>query len=103
MSTDPALAVPPPHVGPSPAAGPASEDVRTMRVLVADDAPFNIALLLRLLKDWGFQEIRTTTDSSTVEHLVGSWQPDLLMLDLQMHAPDGFEVRRRLKAPRSAA
>lgn len=103
MSADPAPAVVPQHLAPSPVTGPASEDVRTMRVLVADDAPFNIALLLRLLKDWGFQEIRTTTDSSTVEDLVESWQPDLLMLDLQMPAPDGFEVMRRLKAGRSAS
>ena len=72
-----------------------------MRVLIADDSPFNIALLLRLLRDWGFQEIRTTTDSSTVEDLVASWEPDILMLDLQMPAPDGFEVMRRLKAARS--
>lgn len=103
MSADPAPAVVPQHLGPSAVTGPASEDVRTMRILVADDAPFNIALLLRLLKDWGFQEIRTTTDSSTVEDLVETWQPDLLMLDLQMPAPDGFEVMRRLKAGRSAA
>lgn len=73
-----------------------------MRVLVADDSPFNVALMLRILRDWGYRDIRTTTDSSTVDGVVAAWDPDLLMLDLQMPPPDGFEVMRRLAASRSA-
>lgn len=84
---------------PSPESRPVA-DVREMKILIVDDAPFNIALLERLLADWGFEQVRSTTDSSSVEALMGSWQPDLLMLDLQMPAPDGFELLRRLDGRR---
>lgn len=73
-------------------------DVRSMRVLIADDAPFNVALLSRLLADWGFDDVRSTTDSSDLESLVESYRPDIIMLDLQMPAPDGFELTHRLRA-----
>ncbi|MBJ7328389.1 MAG: response regulator [Solirubrobacteraceae bacterium] len=74
-----------------------TDDVRSMRVLVADDAPFNVELLVRILRGWGFEEIKSTTDSSAIEGLVQRWRPDLLMLDFQMPAPDGFEVMRRIR------
>ncbi len=78
------------------------DDVRSSRVLIVDDSSFNIALLDRILRAWGFREIESTTDSTAVEGLVGTWDPDLLMLDLQMPAPDGFEIMRRLASSNAA-
>jgi putative two-component system response regulator len=67
-----------------------------MRILVADDSPFNVALLTRVLGDWGFENILSTTNSGAVNGLMETWSPDLLMLDLQMPPPDGFQIMRDL-------
>jgi len=67
-----------------------------MRILAVDDQRANVLLLERLLATWGFSRVRTTTDSASVLELVESWGPDLLLLDLQMPAPDGFALMEAL-------
>ena len=62
------------------------------RILVVDDEPANVRLLERLLERWGYTNIATATDSSTVERLCNEVPPDLLVLDLQMPRPDGFDL-----------
>ena len=61
-------------------------------IVVVDDEPANVELLRALLERWGFTSVRTTTDSSKVVQLCSESEPDLLLLDLRMPAPDGFEV-----------
>jgi putative two-component system response regulator len=85
-----------PELGTAPEPLPAPADVRTMKILVADDSPFNVALLTRVLGNWGFENVRSTTRSADVAGLMDTWKPDLLMLDLQMPAPDGFQIMRDL-------
>jgi putative two-component system response regulator len=69
-----------------------------MRVLAVDDQAANVLLLERLLAAWGFREVRTTTDPGSVVDLVATWDPDLLLLDLQMPQPDGFAILDALAA-----
>lgn len=66
--------------------------LRGARVLIVDDEPANVALLERLLKQSGYTNLVTTTDSSQVIELCARMPPDLILLDLHMPAPDGFEV-----------
>jgi putative two-component system response regulator len=68
------------------------------RILVVDDEPANVTLLERLLTTWGYEHVRTTTDSATVPDLFTSWRPDLLMLDLMMPVLDGFDILEILAA-----
>jgi putative two-component system response regulator len=67
------------------------------RLLVVDDQPANVMLLERLLQLWEYENIITTQDSSQVLPLVEAEVPDLVLLDLHMPAPDGFEVMRLLE------
>jgi len=62
------------------------------RVLVIDDEPTNTTVLERLLRSWGFTEITTSNDSTTVIELFHSCQPDIILLDLHMPEPNGFEI-----------
>jgi putative two-component system response regulator len=66
------------------------------RIFVLDDRQENIELLEQLLKGWGYEDIVATTDSATaLESCIGC-QPDLILLDLQMPPPNGFDVMRAL-------
>src|ERR1700680_2162538 len=53
-------------------------------------------LLEFILDSAGFREYRHTTDSRQVLQLCASFQPDLLLLDLQMPHSDGFKVMAQL-------
>ena len=70
------------------------------RILIADDEPANLLLLETFLKDSG--EVRSLDDSRLVEHAFVEFEPDILLLDLHMPAPDGLEILRRLSSARSS-
>jgi putative two-component system response regulator len=70
--------------------------VESARILVVDDQAPNVTLLERLLDVSGFGNVVSTTDSSRVLGLCAEAEPDLILLDLQMPAPDGFEVMTQL-------
>jgi putative two-component system response regulator len=72
------------------------QTVKDGHVLIADDEAENVVLLERLLEASGFSNVVTTTDSTKVVELCTSIDPDLIVLDLQMPEPDGFEVMDRL-------
>jgi putative two-component system response regulator len=67
------------------------------RILIVDDEPANVALLERLLKQSGYANLVTTTNSSQVLELCARMPPDLILLDLHMPSPDGFEVLEQLE------
>lgn len=67
------------------------------RVLIVDDEPANVALLERLLRQSGYTNLVTTTNSSQVLELCARMPPDLILLDLHMPSPDGFEVLDQLE------
>jgi len=69
----------------------------TKSLLVVDDNPENLKLILMLLANSG-HELITATDAlqalKAIEHRV----PDLILLDLQLPGMDGLELTRRLRA-----
>jgi two-component system KDP operon response regulator KdpE len=66
-------------------------------ILVADDEPRILKLFTRLLSDDGYSV--TAVDSGEAAVRVLKEQPvDLLILDLSMPEPDGFDVLRSLRA-----
>jgi putative two-component system response regulator len=74
-------------------------DATWARILIVDDQAPNVILLERMLEQWGYENVTTTTRSHEVPNLCVELQPDLLVLDLQMPKPDGFELMEIL-APR---
>jgi putative two-component system response regulator len=71
-------------------------DLTNSRIVVVDDEYANVHLLERLLWRWGFTDVITTTRSGEVVELCGRERPDLLMLDLQMPEPNGFQLMELL-------
>lgn len=66
--------------------------VKSARIMVVDDEPANVRLLERLLEVADFTNVVSTTESSQVVSLCAEEDPDLIVLDLHMPDPDGFEV-----------
>jgi putative two-component system response regulator len=67
------------------------------RILIVDDQEANVQLLEHLLAVSDFTNVFSTTDSSRAVPMCAELEPDLLLLDLQMPAPDGFEVLGQLE------
>ena len=67
------------------------------KILVVDDDVQATQLLEKILMLKGFEAAVVNTSSETIE-IAKATQPDLILLDLMMPAPDGFEVCRMLRA-----
>lgn len=66
-------------------------------ILVADDNPSNLQVLFELFDTTTFT-VSYATDGEQCLELAHNEHPDLILLDIMMPEPDGFEVCRRLKA-----
>jgi len=66
-------------------------------LLVIDDQPDNLKVLLKLLSDSGFKVLVAYDGQDGIETAEFS-QPDLILLDVMMPNIDGFEVCRLLKS-----
>lgn len=73
------------------------ETLTDAKILIVDDQEPNVLLVQSLLEDEGYQHIRTTLDSRQVLDIYREFQPDLIVLDLQMPYLDGYGVMRQLR------
>jgi len=76
---------------------PAAVDLLDAHILVVDDKPSNVLLLVQLLTQAGYRHISSSTDPTTVCALYRAHRYDLILLDLQMPGMDGFEVMAGLR------
>src|SRR6187397_1049600 len=72
------------------------------RVLVVDDDPDMAEFLARLLKQQGLQA-DIASDGHVALAMIAASPPDMVLLDVQMPGPDGFEICRRLKSSDATA
>lgn len=82
------VAVTPPH---------AATSVGAARLLVVDDNVDAGETLAQLLSLEG-HEVRFAADGPSALRLLGSYKPDLAILDIGLPAMDGYELARRLRA-----
>ncbi len=69
-------------------------DYTQAKILVVDDNPANIDILLEVLSNF---DVRAALDGESALEAVREELPDLILLDIAMPGLDGFEVCRRLK------
>ncbi len=74
-----------------------SAELAKMKVLVIDDEPVNVALLLEILIENGYTRLESVTDSKLALNTCKNFQPDLILLDLMMPPPDGFAILDSLR------
>lgn len=66
-------------------------------ILIVDDNPVNLKLIRVLLVHSGY-DVRTAGDAEEAIHVLETFQPRLILMDLQLPGMDGLELTRRLKA-----
>lgn len=66
-------------------------------VLVVDDEP-NIVLSLKFLMKQEGYEVRTATNGEEALQALTEQIPDLILLDVMMPKPDGYEVCQKIRA-----
>jgi len=75
------------------------EPEQAPRILVVDDSPLVVDFLIDALRDLvPGAELETASNGYDGLLKVGTFAPDLLILDLRMPGLDGLEVCRRIKA-----
>ena len=78
------------------AEAPAQASERLGRVLVVDDEPANVELLVRRLESLGAEPLRASNGEDALV-IAGRELPDLILLDIMMPGIDGYDTCRRLK------
>ncbi|NTV13893.1 MAG: response regulator [Desulfobulbaceae bacterium] len=74
-----------------------SADIFNGTILIVDDQQINILLLERMLRGVGYTSVSSTMNPCKVCDLHRNNSYDLIILDLQMPALDGFQVMEELK------
>lgn len=69
----------------------------TQPILIVDDNPDNLKLVVFLLKKHGFA-VRTASDAEAALVSIGEQRPRLILMDVQLPGMDGLELTTRLKA-----
>jgi putative two-component system response regulator len=75
-----------------------SAELTKMKIVIIDDEPVNVALLEEILVENGYTRFESVTVSKRALEVCKTFQPDLVLLDLMMPAPDGFAVLESLRA-----
>jgi len=73
------------------------QEILNASILIVDDQKAEVQLLEQMLHQAGYRHITSTLDPRTVCALHRDNNYDLILLDLQMHGMDGFQVMEGLK------
>src|SRR5262249_35517633 len=74
----------------------ANDSVVSPTILIVDDTPTNLSVLVRILEGSGYRILAARSGTSALE-IARRTHPDLIMLDVAMPGMNGFEVCRMLK------
>jgi putative two-component system response regulator len=71
--------------------------IHQAKIFIIDDEMTNVRLLGRFLSTAGYENVAMTTDPRRAVSMFADDDPDLVLLDLHMPHPDGFETLTALR------
>lgn len=71
-------------------------------ILVVDDHPINLELLVSLLEAHGYC-VQTACDAPSALERIRELRPDVILMDLQLPGMDGYGLTRKLKSETATA
>jgi signal transduction histidine kinase len=74
-----------------------SGEIHSATILIVDDTPINLRVIVESLEGQGYQIVVATRGEEALKR-ASYVQPDLVLLDVMMPDLNGFEICRRLKA-----
>ncbi len=73
------------------------QEISTKKILVVDDEPDVVDFIRDLLADTVPNQFESATDGFSAGHLVHTFAPDLVILDLLLPGVDGFQVCKMIR------
>ncbi len=74
-----------------------SEIIHQAKIFIIDDEETSVRLLGRYLEKAGYKNVAMTTDPQRAVAMFTDDDPDLVLLDLHMPHPDGFELLQAMR------
>jgi CheY-like chemotaxis protein len=71
--------------------------VKAPKALIVDDNALNVTLARAVLRADGF-EVETATDALEAVAQIEAFEPELILMDIQLPGVDGLALTRRIKA-----
>ncbi|MCC8078714.1 MAG: response regulator transcription factor [Oscillospiraceae bacterium] len=67
------------------------------RILLVDDEPQVLELVVSILSEYGFRNIKTAASAELAAEAAESFRPELAILDVMLPDGDGFELLQRVR------
>jgi putative two-component system response regulator len=78
----------------------APDSIMDSTIMILDDEPYNVMVVRKYLRDVGYSNLLTLTDSSEALNTIAREEPSLLLLDIMMPQVSGLDILRNLRADR---
>ncbi|MEL6106933.1 MAG: HD domain-containing phosphohydrolase [Planctomycetota bacterium] len=75
-----------------------SSPSRDGRIMIVDDEIANVLVAKKLLTKAGYHDFETTSDSTLAMNLVHTYEPDVVLLDINMPNVDGISILTQIRS-----
>jgi putative two-component system response regulator len=75
-----------------------ADGLRRSKIMIVDDEPYNVMVVRKYLRDDGYENLVTLTDSTQALKTIRQEAPSLLLLDISMPQVSGLDILRLLRA-----
>jgi putative two-component system response regulator len=80
-----------------PVRGGRTDGILESKILILDDEPYNVMVVRKYLRDVGYKNLMTLTDSTEALATIAREEPALLLLDVMMPHVSGLDILRAVR------